>query len=116
MMEPDNGVRQDLSKGVALAKKALSAILQAVLFSFVYAVGVVLPALNIIPSHITTWASGTKFEWDGVFLVLALLVLILLIEALRKRLRSAAPWTMLAMLLAAIGELIVRFGVMTPDR
>ena len=61
-------------------------------------------------------ADGTKFQWGGVLLTLALFVLILLIEALRKRLRSAAPWTVLALVLAAIVELVVRFGVTTPSR
>jgi hypothetical protein len=43
--------------------------------------------------------------------MLALFVLILLIEALRKRLRSAAPWTMLALVLAAIAEYAMKLGV-----
>ena len=72
--------------------------------------------LHMIPSHVATWADGTKFEWDGVFLTLGLFAVILLIEALRKRLRGAAPWTTLALALAAVVELMVKFGLMTPDR
>jgi len=48
--------------------------------------------------------------------MLALLVLILLIEALRKRIRSAAPWTALALALAAIAGLVMKFGFMSFDR
>jgi len=58
-----------------------------------------------------TFANGTRaFEWDGVLLMLAVFVLILLIEALRKRLRSAAPWSTLALVLAAILGLVMKFG------
>jgi uncharacterized BrkB/YihY/UPF0761 family membrane protein len=75
-------------------------------------VGITLPVLHILPSHITKLASGTRgFEWDGVFLMLALLVLILLIEAARKRLRSAAPWTLLALILAVIAQYGMKLGV-----
>jgi hypothetical protein len=99
-----------------LIKKVLLTLLQFVLFSLAYVAGVVMATLHMIPSHVTTWANGTKFEWDGVFLTLALFVVILLIEALRKRLRGAAPWTTLALVLAALVECVVKFGVMTPDR
>jgi uncharacterized membrane protein len=42
--------------------------------------------------------------------MLAIFALILLIEVLRKRLRSAAPWTTLAMALAAFLGLAMKFG------
>jgi uncharacterized BrkB/YihY/UPF0761 family membrane protein len=94
-----------------LIKKVLFTLLQFVLFLLVYTAGWVLPALLLIPSHITKFADGTRgFEWDGVFLMLALLVVILLIQTLRKRIRSAAPWTALAFALAAIVELVAKQG------
>jgi hypothetical protein len=99
-----------------LIKKALLTLLQFVLFSLIYVAGVVFATLHMIPSHVQTWADGTKFEWDGVLLMLALFVVILVIEALSKRLRSAASWTTLALVLAALVELVVKFGLMTPDR
>ena len=95
-----------------MIKKVLVVLLQFVLFLLIYAVGLVLPVLHVIPSHITKLADRTRgFEWDGVFLMFALFVLVLLIEALRKRLRSAAPWTALALALAAIVELVGKMGV-----
>ena len=95
-----------------MIKKVLFVLLQFVLFLLIYAVGLVLPVLHVIPSHITKLADRTRgFEWDGVFLMFELFVLILLIEALRKRLRSAAPWTTLALALAAIVELVGKMGV-----
>ncbi len=58
-----------------------------------------------------TFANCSRaFEWDGVLLMLAFFALILLIEALRKRLRSAAPWTTLALALATILGLAMKFG------
>ena len=93
-----------------MIKKVIFTLLQFVLFLVVFAVGTfVLPLLNI--SYVTSWANGTRgFEWDGILLMLAIFVLILLIEVLRKRLRSAAPWTTLALALAAILGLALKFG------
>jgi hypothetical protein len=93
----------------------LFTLLQFVLFLILFAAGGVLPIFGL-PSFISRWADGTRgFQWDGVFLMLALLVLILLIEALRKRIRSA-PWTALAFALAAIAGLAMKFGFMSFDR
>jgi hypothetical protein len=98
-----------------LIKKVIFTLLQFVLFLILFAAGGVLPIFGL-PSFISRWADGTRgFQWDGVFLMLALLVLILLIEALRKRIRSA-PWTALAFALAAIAGLAMKFGFMSFDR
>ncbi len=98
-----------------MIKKVLFTLLQFVLFLILFAAGGVLPIFGL-PSFISRWADGTRgFQWDGVFLMLALLVLILLIEALRKRIRSA-PWTALAFALAAIAGLAMKFGFMSFDR
>jgi len=95
-----------------LIKNVLFVILQFILFLLVAFVGITLPILHIVPSHITKLASGTRgFEWDGVFLMLALFVFILVTETMRKRFRSAAPWTVLALVLAAIAEYAMSLGV-----
>lgn len=94
-----------------MIKKIIFMLLQFVLFLIVFFAGSLLPVFQILPSNIMTFANGLRaFEWDGVFLMLALFVLILLIEALRKRLRSAAPWTSLALALATILGLAMKFG------
>ena len=99
-----------------MIKRTLFTLLQFVLFLILFAAGGVLPIFGL-PSFISRWADGTRgLQWDGVFLMLALLVLILLIEALRKRIRSAAPWTALALALAAIAGLAMKFGFMSFDR
>jgi cell division protein FtsX len=99
-------------------KRATFTVLQFVLFLFSFAIGSFLPILSgFLPSYLhvssntMTFANGSRgFEWDGVLLMLALFVLIIMIEALRKRLRSAAPWTALALALAAILGLVMKFG------
>jgi hypothetical protein len=97
-------------------KRFFSTIFQFVLFLILFAAGGFLPLFGL-PSLIMKWADGTRgFQWDGVVLMLALFILILLIEAARKRIRSAAPWTTLALLLAAILGLAMKFGFMTFDR
>jgi hypothetical protein len=94
-----------------LIKKVIFALLQFVLFLVAFFAGSVLPVFQLLPPNTMTFANGTRaFEWDGVLLMLAVFVLILLIEALRKRLRSAAPWSTLALVLAAILGLVMKFG------
>jgi hypothetical protein len=105
-------------------KRTIFTVLQFVLFLFAFAVGGFLPILSVflpsflrIPSVMTRWANGTRgFQWDGVFLMLAILVVVLIVQALRKRIRSAAPWTALAFALAAILGLVMKFGFMSFDR
>jgi len=97
-------------------KRVIFTLLQFVLFLILFAAGGVLPLFGL-PSFISKWAEGTRgFQWDGVFLMLALLVAILLIEALRKRIRSASPWTALSFALAAVAGLAMKFGFMSFDR
>ena len=95
-----------------MIKKVLFTLLQFVLFLLVSVVGIALPIFHLLPSHVTTLAGGTRgLEWDGVILMVALFTLILAIEAFRKRLSAAAPWTTLAFVLAAIVEYAMKLGV-----
>jgi len=92
-------------------KRAFYTFLQFVLFLLTFAVGSFLPALQLLPSIATKFADGTRlFIWDGVLLMVAFLVVILLIEATRKRLRTAAGWTALAFLLATVLGLLAKLG------
>lgn len=101
-----------------MIKKVIFTLLQFVLFLCLFAIGSFLPILSSllpsylhVPSNTLSFANGTRgFEWDGILLMLAIFVLILLIEALRKRFRNAAPWTALALALAAILGLAMKFG------
>jgi hypothetical protein len=77
-------------------KMVLSTIAQFVLFFVTFAVGSFRPPFKL--EHvISITPDGTHaFYWDGVVLMTALLLLILLVEALRKRLGRSAHWTLLA--------------------
>jgi hypothetical protein len=103
---------------VALIKTFIFTFLKFAMFLFLFFVGGIgiLPLFHF-PSLVTKFAAGTRgFQWDGVVLMLALYVLILLIEAVRRRLRSLAPWTTLALLLASIAGLAMKFGFMTIEQ
>jgi hypothetical protein len=69
-----------------LIKKVLLTLLQFVLFVLACVAGIVLATLGILPSHITTLSGGTRgLQLDGIALMSILFVLILIIEAARKR-------------------------------
>jgi hypothetical protein len=92
-------------------KKAFFTFFQFVLFLLAFAVGSFLPAFQALPLIATRFSNGTRmFIWDGVLLMGVLLAVILLVEAVRKRLRDAAPWTTLAFLLATVLGLVLKFG------
>ena len=95
-------------------KNTLSIIGQFLLFFLVDALG----SIFYHPFRVTTKAPGTDavartFQWDGLLLMALVYLLVLLIEALRKRLRSSAPWSSLAILLAALAGYLLKFGFMT---
>jgi hypothetical protein len=94
-------------------KRAFFTFLQFVLFLLTFAVGSFLPAFHLLPTIATKFAGGTRmFLWDGVLLMILLLAVILIVEAVRKRLSSAAVWTALAFVLATLLGLAMKFGFM----
>lgn len=96
-----------------MIKKVFFTLLQFVLFLLVFAAGSFFPPFHI--EHVLgTTADGTRvFIWDGVVLMFLLFATILLIEALRKRIRSAAPWTAAALVLAGIAGYAAKLGFLT---
>jgi uncharacterized membrane protein AbrB (regulator of aidB expression) len=97
-------------------KKAVATILQFFLFLIVFFVGSLFPLPA--PFHheriISTTPAATRiFIGDGLHLMLALYIVIVLIEAVTKRLRTAAPWTTLALILAAVLGFMMKFGFLT---
>ena len=97
-------------------KKALATILQFLLFLIVFFVGSLFPLPH--PFHheriISTTPEATRiFIGDGLHLMLALFIVIVLIEAATKRLRTAAPWTTLALILATVLGFMMKFGYLT---
>jgi hypothetical protein len=94
-------------------KKALLAILQFVLFLIVFGAASLFPPFHFEHVLIATPGVTRIFVADGLLLMFALYVLIILVEVMRKRLRTSAPWTTLAVILAAVLGLMMKFGFLT---
>ena len=86
-----------------MIKKVFFALLQLVLFVSACMAGIVLASFHALPSHITPLADGTRgFQWEGVVLMTVVFAIILAIEAARKRIGTAGPWTFLAFVVALL--------------
>ena len=96
-----------------MIKNVFFALLQFVLFILVFGAGSFFPPFHM--EHVIgTTPDGTRiFVWDGVVLMVLLFIAILLLEAVRKRIRQAAPWTTLALVLAGIAGYAAKLGFLT---
>jgi hypothetical protein len=94
-------------------KKAVFTLLQLILFLLVFFVGSLFPLFHFEHVLIATPGVVRIFIADGLLLMFALYALLVLVQALRKRLRSSAPWTTLAVLLATVLGLMMKFGFVT---
>jgi ABC-type microcin C transport system permease subunit YejB len=94
-------------------KNVVFAFLQCVLFLIVFAAGSFFPVFHL--QHVVSVTSdGTRvFIWDGLILASLLFLLILLIEALRKRIRIAGLWTTAAFVVAIVAGYMAQFGFKT---
>jgi hypothetical protein len=94
-------------------KNALATILQFVAFLVVFGVFSFFPPFHL--EHVLTITTlGTRiFIFDGLLLMFALYVLIVVAQLLMKRIRTATPWTTLAVIIAAILGLSMKFGFLT---
>jgi hypothetical protein len=91
-------------------KRIFSVVLQFILFLAVFLVGSLLPGANLLPMLSVGAGAGRIFVLDGLLLMLALYILILLIAAVRKRIHIAWPNSTLALALALILGLAMKFG------
>jgi hypothetical protein len=94
-------------------KSIVFTILQLILFLIVFFVGSIFPPFHFEHVLIATPGLTRIFIADGLLLAFVLYILIVIIEVLRKRLRTAAPWTTLAFLLAVVFGLMMKFGFKT---
>jgi hypothetical protein len=95
-------------------KRVLSGLLQFILFLLVFAVGSFLPGAHLLlPMWSVSAGTGRIFVYDGLVLMLALYVLILLIAAARKRLPVAWPTSTVAFVVALLLGLLAKFGFKT---
>ena len=89
--------------------------LQFVIFMIVFAAGSLFPPFHI--EHVLT-ATPTYthiFVADGLLLMIALYVLIVIVQAVTKRIGRAIPWTTIALVLAVIVGLYLKFGFITHE-
>ncbi len=94
-------------------KNVLFALLKFVLFLVVFAAGSFLPPFHI-ERVVGVTPDGTRiFVWDGVLLMTVLFAVILLIEALRKRVATSGPWTAAAFVFAGVAGYAAKFGFLT---
>ena len=97
-------------------KKFLSIFLQFFLFLLTFAIGSFAHPFNLHWGLTVTTPTVTRyFVPDGLLLMVILFILILIMEALMKRLRTFAPWTTLAFVLAAIVGFAMKLGFITRD-
>ena len=94
-------------------KKVILTILQFVLFLIIFGAGSLFPPFHFEHVLIVTPGFTRIFVADGLLMMIALYVLIVLVEVMRKRLRTAAPWTTLAVIFAAVLGLMMKFGFKT---
>ena len=94
-------------------KKVIPTILQFVLFLLVFGAGSFFPPFHFEHVLIATPGLTRIFVADGLLLMFALYCLIVLVEIIRKRLRTSAPWTTFAVILATVSGLMMKFGFLT---
>ncbi|MFC6645576.1 hypothetical protein ACFQBQ_08270 [Granulicella cerasi] len=91
-------------------KKIVSVFLQMLLFLVAFGAGSFLPVFHVLPAWTVNVNPTRVFVLDGLFLMLALFVVILLIEAAMKRIRASAGLTALALVLALALGFAMKFG------
>jgi len=96
-------------------KRAIAIILETILFLFVFLAGSLLVAVPA--AHLPQWdvsLSGTRyFVLDGLILVVILYLIFLAFGAARHRLRSAVLTSTVAVVLALVLGLAMKFGFAT---
>lgn len=98
-------------------KRIIFVILEALFFLVVYFVGSVLPGLGKLPMWTTVIDGGKSlFIWDGIVLLAAAFLLMVLIQALRKTLRThwSTPVLALALSLLLLAAMKFPMARLTP--
>ena len=97
-------------------KKAILLILQFFLFLCVFLVGSLMNPFHLRWNVTQLSPTSTRyFVPDGLLLMIAVYILILICQVLAKRLSRAGIWTTLAFLLALAAGFAARFGSATHD-
>ena len=94
-------------------KNVIFTVLQLILFLIVFFIGSIFPPFHFEHILIATPGVTRIFIADGLLLAFLLYIVIVIVELLRKRLRTSAPWTTLAFALAIAFGLMMKFGFLT---
>ena len=98
-------------------RNVLTVFFQFALFLITFLVG----SLLLHPFHVQTVLASDaahvrSFQWDGVLLMATLYLLVLTMEAVMKKLRTAALASTIAVALAGAFGLMMKFGFVSVDR
>jgi hypothetical protein len=105
--------RAKLVSRQSFMKNVIFTILKFGLFLFIFFVGSFFPPFHFEHILIATPGFTRIFIADGLLLMLGLYIVIVLIEVLRNRLHASVPWTTLALILATVLGLMMKFGFLT---
>jgi hypothetical protein len=94
-------------------KNVIFTIIQLIIFLLIFFIGSIFPPFHFEHILIATPGVTRIFIADGLLLALILYIVIVIGEAARKRLHSAAPCTTLAFILAIVFGLMMKFGFLT---
>ena len=94
-------------------KRAIWVVLQMLLFLVVFLAGSLLPGAHLLPMLSVAAGPGRVFVLDGLLLMFCVYLLILGIQAARKRVRSSWPVPTLALVLALALGLAMKFGFLS---
>jgi hypothetical protein len=108
-----SATRAKLISGQTLMKTVIFTIIKLALFLFVFFVGSLFPPFHFEHVLIATPGFTRIFIADGLLLMFAVYIVIVIIEVLRKRLRTSVVWTTLALILATVFGLMMKFGFLT---
>ena len=94
-------------------KRVFLTLVQFALFFAVFFVGSFFPPFHL-ERQLGVTPDGTRiFVCDGLVLMVLLFALILLLQAMRKRLRIDGPWTTVAFILATVAGFAAKLGLLT---
>jgi hypothetical protein len=97
-------------------KKAIFATLQFFLFLLVFLAGSFVPPFHLEHVLLATPGMTRIFIADGFVLMVALFLLILLVQLLRRRIILYGPWTAAAFVLATAVGFWMQLGFKTVSR
>jgi hypothetical protein len=90
-------------------KRLISLFLQFVLMLVAFFVGSVLPVFHVLPLWRTSLGPGRWFVLDGIVVLFAVYVLLLLIALVRRRLIRSGLTSTVAFVLALVVGLLSKF-------